>query len=268
MPPGCPIYDAHNHLQDARLRDEVDAIAGELRKLGVRRWVVNGTREEDWPAVAELAGRPPEVIACFGLHPWHIRARSPGWLEVLEEKVQSFPAGVGEIGLDRWVEGSDFPDQQHVFREQWRLAVRLKRPVMVHCLRAWGALMDFLREEEFPAHGFLLHSYGGSRELIEPLIARGAYFSISGYFAHSRKERQREVFRWIPMDRLLIETDAPDMLPPPEWKPHVLADENLNHPANIAAVYEFAAGVLGVPVAELAAQVEENFNRLFGGLLH
>src|SRR5690606_13087771 len=95
---------------------------------------------------------------------------------------------------------------------------------------------------------------------------RGAYFSISGYFAQERKAKQREVFRHVPPERLLIETDAPDMAPPPEWSRYALGEEKLNHPANIVAVYEFVAELLELPVEALAGQVEANFARLFGSL--
>ena len=263
---GFPIYDAHNHLQDGRLQGELGGVWEELGKIALRKCVVNGTREEDWESVTELARRDERVIPSFGLHPWYTRERSEGWLEKLEEQLKGRPAGVGEIGLDKWVEGSDFGDQKRVFAAQWEVAVRLNRPVTVHCLKAWGPLMDFLRDEPAPACGFLLHSFGGSAELVQPLARSGAYFSISGYFAQERKERQREVFKQVPLERLLIETDAPDMLPPQEWNRYLLSDPKANHPANIVAVYEFASELLGMEVEELAGQVEENFRRLFGGL--
>jgi TatD DNase family protein len=94
----------------------------------------------------------------------------------------------------------------------------------------------------------------------------GAYFSLPGYFAHERKKRQRETFRHVPLDRLLIETDAPDQCLPAERARFPLVDDAgqpLNHPANVGAVYEFAAELLRIPVEKLAAQVESNFLRLF-----
>jgi TatD DNase family protein len=130
--------------------------------------------------------------------------------------------------------------------------------------------MELLRNEPLPSCGFLLHSYGGSAELVEPLARLGAYFSFSGYFAHPRKERQREVFRTVPADRLLIETDAPDQLPPEPWIRHPLTGQDgkpLNHPANLQAVYEFAAKCLKQPVDDLAGRVETNFKRLFGSVI-
>ena len=114
----------------------------------------------------------------------------------------------------------------------------------------------------------MLHSFGGSEELVAPLVELGAYFSIPGYFAHERKQRRRAAFKRVPPDRLLIETDAPDQLLPPERIQYPLRDpasgKELNHPANLAAVYRFVAELLDEPLECLAARVEQNFWRLFG----
>ena len=118
-----------------------------------------------------------------------------------------------------------------------------------------------------PACGFLLHSYGGSPEMIPAFAKLGAYFSIPGYFAHERKIRQRETFRHVPTDRLLIETDAPDQPLPDHRNRFPLLDtigKPVNHPANLRAVYDFATELLGVPPNELEARGEANFHRLFG----
>jgi TatD DNase family protein len=172
--------------------------------------------------------------------------------------------------LDRWVKNHDLEQQQEVFVWQLRLAAERNLPVSIHCLQAWGTLLDVLRAEPRPACGFVLHSYGGSAELVAPLTELGAYFSLPGYFAHERKTRQRETFRLVPADRLLIETDAPDQLLPPERVQYPLTDaasgKPINHPANLGAVYRFAAELRHEPLDTLVKTVEENFQRLFGPL--
>jgi TatD DNase family protein len=253
------LYDAHCHLQDPSLERYLPKIAETLRAIGVRKVVVNGTREEDWPRVLEIARTYDFVIPALGLHPWYIKPRQPNWAGILEE---SAAPALGEIGLDRWVRGYDAQDQERVFVEQLALAARCNLPVSIHCLKAWGRLREILESEQVPEAGFLLHSYGGPAEMIRRLADLGGYFSISGYFAHERKARQREVFRAVPFERLLIETDAPDMLLPAEIEEFKLED-GLNHPANLRAVYRFAAGLRGTSEERLAGIVEENFQRLF-----
>ncbi len=263
------LYDAHNHLQEERLRPHRAAVMATATEEGVAKMVVNGSCEEDWPEVAAVAREYPQVIPSFGYHPWYVRERTPDWQKNLLRHLDQVPSAIGEIGLDRWIRDPD-PQQEEVFAWQLRLATERDRPVSIHCLRAWGRLFDLLQAGPRPRRGFLLHSYGGPQEMVGPLVKLGAYFSLPGYFAHERKRRQRETFRHVPPDRLLLETDAPDQPLPEERNLHPLIDpasgKSINHPANLSAVYHFAAELLGQPVDALASAVEENFQRLFGNL--
>jgi TatD DNase family protein len=280
------LYDAHNHLHDERLAPHLDAILPALATAGIERMVVNGSCEKDWPAVLELAKREPRVLPSFGQHPWYVGERTPDWQRELARFLDVVPAAIGEIGLDKWIldhqakvpgdlkseignlkPPAPLHEQEEVFIWQLRLAAERNLPVSIHCLKAWGAMLEILRREPRPRCGFVLHSYGGPREMVAPLAKLGAYFSLPGYFAHDRKLRQREAFLAVPRDRLLIETDAPDQLLPDARNRHPLTDARngkpLNHPANLAAVYEFAAELFGERAEKLAGQVEENFLRIF-----
>lgn len=264
----APLLDAHLHLQDPRLQPGLDAIVAALRRRGIARWVVAGTREADWPEVARLAERYPEVMPCFGLHPWHVADRGPDWEAGLAARLaRPGVAAVGEIGLDKWIRDPRIDDQEAVFRAQLRLAARFELPVVIHCLKAWGRLLAVLRDESPPPAGFLLHSYAGPDELAGEFVALGGYFSFSGHFLHPRKAGVVETFRRLPADRLLVETDAPDMRLPEEREIcplHSAAGEPINHPANLPAVYEGLAAALGLDAVSLAGQVARNFGRLFG----
>lgn len=264
------LYDAHNHLQDARLARALEDAISELRRQNVRRMVVNGSCEEDWPAVLDLARKYPEVVPSFGYHPWYIKERSADWERNLTGFLDQAVSAVGEIGLDRWIKDYAPEDQEIVFVAQLRIAAERDLPVSIHCLQAWGALLELLKSNPRPSSGFVLHSFGGPQEMISPLARLGAYFSLPGYYAHPRKARQREAFRQVPRDRLLIETDSPDQPLPPDRVRYPLEDpqtgQALNHPANLAAVYAFAAELVGEGIDTLATQVEENFQRVFGKL--
>ncbi len=260
------LYDAHNHLQDERLHARLKEVWADLKSEPIARMVVNGCRESDWPAVLKLARETPQIHPSFGYHPWYVKERSAHWKESLIGYLNQVPAAIGEIGLDRWIKNYDIAQQEEVFIWQLRLAAERNVPVSIHCLQAWGPLLQILEHEPRPACGFLLHSFGGSKEVIAPLAKLGAYFSFPGYFAYESKGRQRETFHHVPPERLLIETDAPDQLPPPDWIRYPLKDSKggpINHPANLRAIYEFTAQMLEKPLEELAAQVEQNFQRLF-----
>ncbi|MGD1979671.1 MAG: TatD family hydrolase [Akkermansiaceae bacterium] len=242
------MIDIHNHLQDSRFDGKRDDLIDEMKAEGITSCVVNGTSENDWPDVARLAkDHPGFVIPAFGLHPWNVTDRSPGWLEKLTGFLGDHPeAIVGECGLDRWMKNPDLDSQHRVFRDQMELALTLNRPVTIHCLNAWGALLDELTS--FPKlPRFLLHSFGGSLEVARQCEKLGAYFSFSGYFLEARKAAVRDVFARLDPTRILVETDAPDMAPPEPT--HHLG--TLNHPANLAAIASQLSKVCGISVSDL-----------------
>lgn len=254
------LVDAHNHLQDSRFAGKSDSLLKTMKQAGITACVVNGTEPEDWPAVAELAEQHDGyVLPSFGLHPWKVKGRADDWLDLLRESLQRFPnAGVGEIGLDRWIEGHDIEDQLVVFRAQLDIATELYRPCTIHCLRAWGQLLKELQSrQQLPR--FLIHSFGGSIETGHKLAKLGAWFSFSGYFLHERKAKTIEVFRELPKERILVETDAPDMLPPESDRPYG-KDTEVNHPANLVHVSKRLIELTGITKEQLA----ENTLRWWG----
>ena len=280
------FYDAHNHLASPALAPHLGQIFADLATAGVTRAVVNGTEESDWPFVSQLSSlnsQPFRIIPSYGLHPWDVGNRSPAWLDSLRSYLVAEPtAAVGEIGLDRWMLDRARPDdprlaglrrapleeQLSVFTTQLALASELARPVTIHCIDAFGLLLETLQSlhaaRQLPPRGFLLHAYSGSAELIASFAKLGAYFSFNAAYLAPRHRRLREVFQLVPPDRLLVETDAPAMLAPPAHAPFSIPSApNLNHPANLAAAYAGLAEVRGIPIAKLTAQIAENFSRLF-----
>jgi TatD DNase family protein len=260
-------FDAHNHLQDQCLAPHLPRVVATLEQMGIAGAVVNGTIDSDWELVAQLAGELAWIIPSYGVHPWRIKERVANWKELLRARLDEGGV-VGEIGLDRWKEGDDFVDQEAVFRTQLQLAAERNVPATIHCLRAWGALWEIVRTEAVPACGFLLHAYGGPVEMIEDFAGRGAYFSFSGSFLAGQRRRKRETFVEVPLDRLLVETDAPAMPLPPELIRYPLPDtpegEPVNHPGNLSASYEGLAKLRGMEIEALGRVVEGNFLRLFG----
>jgi TatD DNase family protein len=208
------------------------------------------------------------ILPSFGYHPWYLHERTGDWLKNLSRMLDTIPAAVGEIGLDRWKPDLPYDGQEEVFMAQLRLAAERNLPVSIHCLQAWGRMLEILKVEPRPACGFLLHSYGGPKEMVKPFADLGAYFSLPGYYALERKARQRETFKHVPAERLLIETDAPDQSLPGERNRFPLTDsvtgKPLNHPANLRAVYEFAAELFGESLETLTERLERNFLHLFG----
>lgn len=276
------LYDAHQHLHFPALAPHLPRVVADLAAIGVRGAVVNGTSEDEWPDVAALARAHAWVVPAFGVHPWDAGNRSPDWQRRLRAALEAEPrAGVGEIGVDRWITDHLRPDdprlaglpvapvgeQSEVFAWQLELAAALDRPASIHCLRAIGTLQDVLRTARLPRRGFLLHAYSGPLELVRPLADLGAYFSYNAYFLRARHEAKSRVFAAVPLDRLLVETDAPAMeLPAPHERfalPPAADGTPVNHPANLVAAYDALASIRRLPLEKLADQVAANFTRLF-----
>ncbi len=260
------LIDAHNHLQDRRLAPRLGKIAQSLAPLGPPQMMVNGMTVEDWDAVERLAARYPWVIPNYGLHPWFLAWRPTDWESQLRARLEADPrAGIGETGVDRWMAEPDVDAQQEVLRGHLALAREFDRPMTIHCLRAWEPLLEALRASPPPGRGFLMHAFGGSREIMERLVGWGAFFSFNPSFLAEGREKKRAVYREIPSVRLLVETDAPAMPPPVAWRqvelPPAPDGTTLSHPANLLSAYEGLAQIRGLSREALERQIEENFVR-------
>jgi TatD DNase family protein len=266
MKPG--LIDAHNHLQASELEPFLNQVIPACEGLGVTRMIVNGFTEQDWDRVAELARRHRFVTPSYGLHPWYLEKKQPGWENRLEQRLLADPkAHVGEVGLDLWMRDPDLSSQVETLRRSLQIAERNHRAITIHCLQAWEQLLDLLRSERLPDRGFLLHAYSGPLELVGPFTQLGAYFSFSGYFLNPGKERRLTPFSRIRSDRLLAETDAPSMpLPDCESEfrlPTASDGKTINHPGNIRPVYAALSSLRKVDLSDLVKVCAENSNRLF-----
>lgn len=266
-----PLIDIHNHLQDPEFSNRLDEVLDQATSLGIAGQVINGSEESDWERVLELCSRFQVGVPCLGLHPWYVSRRSPQWLQHLEKLLISSGGAIGEIGLDRWIEPRDETAQEEVFRAQLDLARRLNRPAMIHCLRAWGWMMDVLQSEPPLPAGMLFHAFGGPAELIAPLIERGAYFSFGGNVLEGKRLKMQAALKAIPVDRLLVESDAPDLLPPHPYSPFSFlgSDGKLkNCPANLISYFPALARLRGDDPVSLSRQIWENSLCFLDGLFN
>jgi TatD DNase family protein len=272
MPPDTPLLiDSHLHLQDPVFEEDLQAVIARARDAGARVMVCNSTSERDWERVARLAETVPGVVPCFGVHPWYLKNRSADWPDRLTDMLRSLPSAVGEAGLDRWRDDRDDAEQEEVFRAQLCVARTLGRPIMVHCLKAWGWLMRVLDDEPPPPAGMLLHAYGGPVELMAVLAEKGAYFSFAGNVLDERKSRMRAALQAAPLDRLMLETDSPD-LPPPEGfrvaSGRTAGERYRNEPANLGKIAPAVADLRGMKLTDLAQKLTDNARRLLGPVPH
>ncbi len=255
--------DAHNHLQDPRFGADLPQVICEMQQAGIQHAIVNGTSENDWPAVLALHHDNPSFLSpAFGLHPWRVKTRSADWHILLRELLEATPASsIGECGLDLWMENADLAEQLLILRVHFDLSREFGKPLTLHCLKAWPPLLQALQNTK-ALPPFLLHSFGGPPVMIPALVKLGAHFSLSGYFLHPRKLRALQAFADIPANRIHVESDAPDMAPPLEYQAPYHR-EHYHHPADISRCITALASVRQISSQECAALCQQNTRQLF-----
>lgn len=248
------LTDAHIHLQDHRFDSDRPFLIEEALKNNVSTFFCAATSSEDWEKTLKLKEDGATIIPFIGTHPWYTPAHD---IDQLKELLIRFPfSGVGEIGLDALKKTEK---QETVFLEQLFLAASLKRPCIIHCVRAYERLLPLLRNRELPP-SMLFHAFAGMENEMIFLSERGGYFSFSGSSLYTNRTRTHEIIKKVPLDRLLIETDAPDMKPPSDYC--INPEEKRNVPANLPLILKGIASLRKMDEAELGRITAENAQRV------
>lgn len=256
------LIDTHCHLQDQKLSNDLDSILTNAKASGVEKFVCCGTCEDDWEKVISVSKKFESVLPSLGLHPWFIKGRSINWIEKLEELISKTNCAIGEIGLDTKINDNNIKEEEEVFILQLKLAIKLNRPASIHCRKAFDRLYAIFKKHGAPACGFLIHSYSGPPELILNLASLGGYFSFSGAITYSGNKRAHKSAQLTPLDRLLAETDSPDMMPVIAGKAPD-KNTNINTPQNLLHVINKLASLKKISQNELAEITYNNALKLF-----
>lgn len=290
------LFDAHCHLQDARMGNDTTRWLEEAKQAGVRGWVCNGTQPKDWEQVHQLAWQHQGVVASYGLHPWHVERvvtqhqnernarhmpkenvdesmhksdEDADWLTLLARRLSHDPtACVGEAGLDfaktRATTQECRENQREALRQQMRVARAYSRPISLHCVKAHVPTLELLKEEgPFPM-GVLIHGYLGPPECIRTLVQAGCSFSLGGHLAKIPEGKAQAIVHSVPMERLMLETDCPDGLLTKEAQGTLPESANLfNHPGNLQDVLKLVARMRGMEAEGLAEISSKNARAMF-----
>jgi TatD DNase family protein len=249
------LVDSHSHF-DAREFD-ADRPAAHARALaaGVQAQVVPAVDAAGWPKLKAVCAGFPGLHPAYGLHPMYLHAHRPEHLTDLRAWIErERPVAVGECGLDFFVEGLDAEAQQFYFDAQLRLAREFELPVIVHARRAVDAVIAAIRK----VGGLrgVVHSFSGSAEQAAQLHRLGFLLGIGGPVTYERAYRLRGLVAMMPLEQLLLETDAPD-------QPDVDHRGERNEPAYLTKVLGVVAELRGVPPELLATATTGNAERLF-----
>lgn len=246
------LIDTHIHLD---LLDNAKEQCAEARKQGVTRFIAPGTRVANWTALMDCVSAIPGAAAAPGVHPMDARRWKPSDTDRLCQLLdRSDTAAVGEVGLDRRVDVSR-EVQESVFRQMIRLACDTGKPLLLHSRETTGRLVEILREEQAGRVGGILHAFNGSLEIAHELIRLGFAVGIGGIITYPEARRLPGIIDQLPVEWLVLETDAPDMPPHPHR-------EQANRPENLCLVAEKLAELRGWSLAETAHITTNNARRV------
>ncbi|AQQ69975.1 Deoxyribonuclease TatD [Limihaloglobus sulfuriphilus] len=257
--------DCHMHLQLPEFdgcRDEIVSMAAEN---GVTHMLCNSTGPLDWETVYNYSLKYDTVVPCFGFHPWSTSSHLEDWQNKLRQYLTMTASGVGEIGLDRWKKPFDADVQQYLLDTQLKLAAELERPVFIHCIKAWGRLVNIIKSQKKLPPFIVIHAYNGSLELTRQLLDIGCVFSFAGNCLSPKKLKARRLIRFIPSDKFYIETDSPELIPPAEYLSRKVLRKNglpRNEPCNLPAILAGIAEIRGICAEKLKAQIAKNASEL------
>jgi TatD DNase family protein len=253
------LFDTHAHLHFPDYADDLDAVLERARGAGVRGVVTIGTDRESNQAVVEMARRLPDVWATVGIHPHDAGDAVEADFAEMEKLARSEAkvVGFGEMGLDFFRNLSPPEAQREVFRRQISMARELGKPLVIHCRDAHDETLAILGEERAREVGGVMHCFSGDVPIARRCLDLGLFISLAGPVTYKNARALPEVARFVPEDRLVVETDCPYLPPTPHRGKR-------NEPAYVALTAAFVAGLRGVTSDALGAAVTANAATLFG----
>lgn len=248
--------DTHAHLEMEAFDSDRDEVLKRAAEAGLAAIVTVGTTLADCKKAVALAGRYPLLYAAVGIHPHEVKAIDAGTYDALRILArQDKVVAIGEIGLDFFYDLSPREVQLRRFAEQLDLAEELDMPVIIHDREAHAETLRILRQRKGRLRG-VLHCFSGDQAMARECLEMGFHLSVAGPVTYRRADQLRAVAREIPLERLLIETDAPYLAPQPHRGKR-------NEPAYVVETAGCLAEILGLPVDELKRLTSANARRLF-----
>jgi TatD DNase family protein len=250
-----PLVDSHSHVDVDAFDADRGAVLARARAAGVMRQLVPAVDAASWPRLRDVCAAERGLFPAYGLHPTFLAAHRPQHLAQLREWIEKErPLAVGECGLDHFLEGLDRTAQASYFEAQLQVARDFDLPVIVHARRAVEDVLLAIRK----VGGLrgVVHSFSGSLQQARQLWEHGFLLGLGGPVTYARARRLRRLAAGMPLEFLLLETDAPD-------QPDCHTQGQRNEPARLAVVLEAIARLRDQPPEDIAAATTANAERLF-----
>ena len=250
------IFDSHAHLDAPEFDADRARVLHDARAAGVAEMLIPAVTAASWPRLRALCEAEPGLHPAYGLHPCYLDQHADGDLAALDAWLRTHPAAaVGECGLDHMGAGLDRERQLYFLRGQLEIAHRFDLPLVLHARHAFEAVILELRQFGRPLRG-VVHSFSGSLEQAQQLWKLGFLVGIGGPVTHERARRLRKLVASLPIESLLLETDAPD-------QPGARHKGARNEPAFLREVLDCVAKLRGDDPDDLARQTAANARHLF-----
>lgn len=251
------FIDTHAHLDDGRFDDDLAAVLSAAAEVGVNEVINIGYRPERWTSSMALSDTYPSIYFTLGLHPHHADAFSSKLVDDLRAAIiEHQPVALGEIGLDYFRDLSDREQQRRAFAAQLDLAAELKIPVVIHLRGEVEADLMAALDQTPPDLTCVLHSFDGSDRLAAYGQSRGYFFGVGGLATKASNERLRAIIADLPLERLVLETDAPYLVP-------ARVKDRRNSPINIPLIAAELGAIKSSSTDEIASVTTANARRVF-----
>lgn len=252
-----PFVDSHCHLNFPELAENIADVLAQMRHNDVAAALCVSVNLAGFPQVLALAEQHPNLYASVGVHPDYEDVEEPGVARLVELAQHPRVIAIGETGLDYFRLKGDLEWQRTRFRNHIRAARECGKPLIIHTREAAADTLRIMAEENAAEAGGVMHCFTETWEVAEAALAMGFYISFSGIVTFKSAKQIKEVAQRVPLERILIETDAPYLAPVP-------FRGKLNQPAYVKHVAEEIALLRGIDVNEVGLRTTENFMRLFG----
>lgn len=251
------LIDTHVHLNADQYDEDLQEVIDRALEEGIDRMFVVGFDTKTIERTMKLIDEYEFIYGIIGWHPVDAIDCTEERLEWIE-KLSKHPKiiGIGEMGLDYHWDKSPKDVQKEVFRKQIALAKRVQLPIIIHNREATQDCVDILKEENASEIGGIMHSFSGSNEIVDEILKMNFYISLGGPVTFKNAKQPKEVAQHVPLDRLLVETDAPYL------SPHPYRGKR-NEPARVKLVAEQIAELRGISYEEVCEATTQNAERLF-----
>ncbi|MBL4760503.1 MAG: TatD family hydrolase [Mariprofundaceae bacterium] len=244
------MIDSHCHLNDSRFANDLQSILLRAAQAGVEKLIIPGVQSGQWQKQQRLKDIYPNIYNAFGIHPWYCDQHNDSHIQQLEALLPHAIA-VGECGLDFSPSRPAYDIQQHFFQKQLELAKTFNLPLMIHSVKSADQVATQLRS----CSGLcgVIHGFSGSIQQAETFINMGFFIGIGTRLLQNQGQRASTLLHELPLESLLLETDAPDGL----------GKQQRNEPANLLDVAQKLATIRGISLESVQQQCTKNTKELF-----